>query len=370
METDTVRTCQNCAHAKIRCNRSRPEGSCDRCQRLDKECVFRPARRRFNAPPREPRSDGLASIEAKLDHLISLHASPQPTLTGSRTATPDACDVVDAGAVTFQAAEYYVELYKSTLTPHFPFVVLPQDTSAQQLRREKPLLFLAVLASAAYGDVAVQRDLAMRMRNVIAEYLAGRGSMSFELLQALLVHLAWSQYHPKPKRYSQYLQLAVSIIVDQRLDRHPRTRRWKTHVGASAEEHFDEAQPPHASRSPDVQRAVAGCYYLSSSISTLLQKLNTFQCNTYIEDCCKSLSAEPKFPTDRYLHSIIYLQRITESIDPPSDSENMAAHPSAGTATSNFEHFHSTISSFEVNVPFHMSDSDMVMMLNRIRGVY
>ncbi|KAL1632630.1 hypothetical protein SLS56_003529 [Neofusicoccum ribis] len=255
METDTVRTCQNCAHAKIRCNRSRPEGS---------------------------RSDGLASIEAKLDHLISLHASPQPTLTGSRTATPDACDVVDAGAVTFQAAEYYVELYKSTLTPHFPFVVLPQDTSAQQLRREKPLLFLAVLASAAYGDVAVQRDLAMRMRNVIAEYLAGRGSMSFELLQALLVHLAWlasnvkppdysaltlfrSQYHPKPKRYSQYLQLAVSIIVDQRLDRHPRTRRWKTHVGASAEEHFDEAQPPYASRSPDVQRAVAGCYYLSSS---------------------------------------------------------------------------------------------------------
>lgn len=90
-------------------------------------------------------------------------------------------------------------------------MVLPPDTSAQQLRREKPLLFLAVLASAAYGDVAVQRDLAMRMRNVIAEYLAGRGSMSFELLQALLVHLAWLASNVKPPDYSAFDVIQESI---------------------------------------------------------------------------------------------------------------------------------------------------------------
>lgn len=96
-----------------------------------------------------------------------------------------------AGLVSSKAAEYYVELYKSNLTPHFPFVVIHPDVSAEQLRQERPLLFLAVLTAAAFGDVPVQRSLAKRMRDALGQSVAGHGDMSFEMLQALLVHIAW-----------------------------------------------------------------------------------------------------------------------------------------------------------------------------------
>lgn len=72
-----------------------------------------------------------------------------------------------------------------------------------------------------------------------------------------------SQYHPRPKRYSQYLQLAISIIIDQRLGRPPRIVPWKTHVGSNVDEQAEPAQPP-PTQPNDIQRAISGCYYLSS----------------------------------------------------------------------------------------------------------
>lgn len=78
---------------------------------------------------------------------------------------------------------------------------------------------------------------------------------------------------------------------------------------------------------------MAGCYYLSArfvipwlsevnhsnycSVASLLQRTNTFPCTAYIEDCCRSLSADPEYPTDKYLHAIIRLQRAIEEVDMP-----------------------------------------------------
>lgn len=42
-----LKTYQTCFRAKIRCRRARVSGACDRCQRLNKTCVFRPARRNY-----------------------------------------------------------------------------------------------------------------------------------------------------------------------------------------------------------------------------------------------------------------------------------------------------------------------------------
>ncbi|KAH7012358.1 hypothetical protein B0J12DRAFT_446624 [Macrophomina phaseolina] len=357
METDRIKTCQNCSVAKIRCHRSQLEGPCDRCRRLHKDCAFRPARRRLNQRPRDSHNDPLASIEAKLDQLLSYHEAGQPESAASASATPDVCDVMGAGLVSSKAAEYYIELYKSNLTPHFPFVVIHPDVSAEQLRQERPLLFLAVLTAAAFGDVPVQRSLAKRMRDALGQSVAGHGDMSFEMLQALLVHIAWTQFHPHPKRYTQYLQFAISVIVDQRLERPPRSFPLKTHVGASVDDHI--VQPPL--RSNDVLRAVAGCYYLSSTVSTLLQKLNTFQYTDYIGDCCKALSATPEFPTDKFLHSIIQLQRSMESIDPYPFAIGSAT--TADIPEVDYSRIQVDLENLRMNMPFTLNESCLVFML-------
>jgi hypothetical protein len=94
-----------------------------------------------------------------------------------------------------------------------------------------------------------------------------------------------SQYHSRPRRYSQYLQLAISIVIDLRLDRNPDTRPWKTRLDTKMFLALDE------------QRAVAGCYYLSCSISKLLQKHCTFPWSPHIEACCTTIYQQQQYPT-------------------------------------------------------------------------
>ncbi|KAI0015953.1 hypothetical protein F4780DRAFT_31042 [Xylariomycetidae sp. FL0641] len=323
------RTCQNCYHLKIRCERTNPEGSCDRCRRLEKECIFRPSRRRYNSSPRRP--GRIESLEAKIEELMRERASitndPRTPSDASHTSrsynfndalTPDGPadyadgegDVIDAGLLGEEEAENIVSLYKTSMTPHFPFVVLEPHATASILRREKPFLFLCILAAASLGNMPFQRKLGEKVKKKVNHYLMFGGEVKFEMLQGLLVFLAWCHYHSKPKRYSQYLQLAISIVVDLRLDNDP-VGGWKAHVGSPTGMELHRGIPPQ--RALDEKRALAGCFYLSSSISKLLQKWNTFPYSDYLDRCCVSLISEGSAASDRQIYHLVQLQRIIES---------------------------------------------------------
>jgi len=62
-------------------------------------------------------------------------------------------------------------------------------------------------------------------------------------------------------------------------------------------------------------RAVLGCYYLSSSVSTVLQKMCTFPYIAYLDTCCASLDRSREYPTDKYIAPIIQLQHLMEMAD-------------------------------------------------------
>jgi hypothetical protein len=141
-----------------------------------------------------------------------------------------------------------------------------------------------------------------------------------------------SHYYGRPRVYSQFLQLAISIIVDLRLNRPPPSGPPKVgltiNLDAGAKEHYP------ISWSQDERRAVAGCFYLTSrydpsagyllyleeclllhSISTMLQKMSTFPFSAYIDDFCKTLRDEAACPTDKYVLYVVRLQAIAEKID-------------------------------------------------------
>lgn len=68
------------------------------------------------------------------------------------------------------------------------------------------------------------------------------------------------QYHSKPRRFSQYLHLGISLITDLQLDRPPEHRFWRTRVD------FDsELDRESISWGREEKRAVIGFFYLSSS---------------------------------------------------------------------------------------------------------
>lgn len=203
------------------------------------------------------------------------------------------------------------------MMPHFPFVVIPVAASVQSLLASRPLQLLAIVAAASYDDLKLQRRLGDAFKRLITHRIFYVEAMSLETLQALLVHLAWcvayrlvlsirclspmvafanvicrTQYHDRPRRYSQYLELAISIVIDLRLDRKPEMRPWKRRLDMQV-----NASDPKDALSIDEQRAVAGCYYLSCSIAKLLQKHCTFPWSAHVEQCCATIDQRQQSPT-------------------------------------------------------------------------
>ncbi|KAE8154347.1 hypothetical protein BDV25DRAFT_136042 [Aspergillus avenaceus] len=313
-------TCEQCAKSKVRCIRDPHNPSvCNRCCRLGKECIYRQTTRQFRGFKKDRQ---IKALKSQVHELLadrspsSVDTCPSGgTSHGPVTQTADGKDVIDRGLVDMMTAQVFIDRFSSSMSVHFPFVVVPPDVTAMQLRQERPFLFLAILASASYSDVPLQRLLGQEVKKVISNRIILDGEVSFDLLQGLLVFLAWSHYHSKPHRYTQFLQLAIGLLVELRLDRPPRTKTWKTSLKFRSDYELDDEDYARPSWGADEQRAIVGCYYLSSTIAVLLQKPSCFPDITpYLESCCQYLYDSNHTPQDQYIMQLFKLQRIAERI--------------------------------------------------------
>ena len=133
-----------------------------------------------------------------------------------------------------------------------------------------------------------------------------------------------AHYQPRPRKYTQHLHLAISIICDMRLDR-PRQKPdlWDVDKGKYQNGPYWDA---------DEMRALAGAYYLSSryrrifiqrvsranmadSSSVLMQKSRHFDYSSYMYDYCKYLRQKAQCSTDKHLAYIVRVQKLIEDVD-------------------------------------------------------
>ena len=73
----------------------------------------------------------------------------------------------------------------------FPFVLISPDIAAQDLAREKPMLFLAICMTACGKIRLLQSTLEQRYRQELALKSVVNGHRSLDCLQSILVYLAW-----------------------------------------------------------------------------------------------------------------------------------------------------------------------------------
>lgn len=78
-----------------------------------------------------------------------------------------------------------------TMQHHFPFVVVLESWDVPYMLRSQPTLFLAAAASAACHYPVVQQALNKELKETLARRVLVGGETSLELLQTLLVYLAW-----------------------------------------------------------------------------------------------------------------------------------------------------------------------------------
>lgn len=73
----------------------------------------------------------------------------------------------------------------------FPFVIVPPNLSSEQLKWERPFLWKAVMLEACSLDASRQVKLGRELLREMTEALLTHPRKSVDLLQGLLLFLAW-----------------------------------------------------------------------------------------------------------------------------------------------------------------------------------
>ena len=90
-----------------------------------------------------------------------------------------------------QEAKNLLLEFKTNLAEQFPFVVLPLDSTTQSLRRERPLLWKAIMVASSHDNSHRQMTLGANLMEDLIMRLLFRAEKSLDLLQSLLSLIAW-----------------------------------------------------------------------------------------------------------------------------------------------------------------------------------
>ncbi|KAF4455689.1 hypothetical protein FALBO_15570 [Fusarium albosuccineum] len=279
----------------------------------------------------------------------------------SRAITPDApgdifnadasLDPFERGILSLETGAALLDQFRTRMTPYFPFVVFAKDVSIEELNSQHPCACLAALAAASHADAPTQKALGNLFKQVVGAKMVNGNFNHLDLLRGLLIHLAWAHYMPRPKRYTQLLHLATSIVSDLRLDRPRRPKLWAVEGGR------DRNEPDWG---PDEMRALAGAYYLSSSSSVVLQKSRHMSYTAYISRCCEHLGLLNQYPTDKYLAYIIELQKLIEKVEDIVSKTSMTDNAFQFFAES--QQIAQECAEIKTTLPFPLSDSPPLLL--------
>jgi hypothetical protein len=123
-------------------------------------------------------------------------------------------DVIDRQLVTLETAAQVFDQYVNDMAPHFPAVVFPPGTTFQDVRKSKPIVFLAILcAGSGVNHPGLQRTLTKEIMRIFADRIVCNGEKSLELIQSLHISTLW--YFP-PDQYEElkfYQLIHMSAIM-------------------------------------------------------------------------------------------------------------------------------------------------------------
>jgi hypothetical protein len=99
-------------------------------------------------------------------------------------------EALHACGLSIDAADGYLLQFRN-MTAYFPFVVIPNEATVLSMSQDRPFLCLAALAAATSSEKYVQKSLEQSFRVAILQKIMLDGERNLDLLNGLLVYLAW-----------------------------------------------------------------------------------------------------------------------------------------------------------------------------------
>lgn len=302
-----LRACEYCRQHKVRCDLDQrdPSGSCSRCLKANRDCISGS----YSRKRRKTTDSRVLDLESKVERLTSRlneierksgdksekeheqttnrqdrAESDTPILpTVAIQQLPDTIqpgsDVIDRGIVSVELAGRIFQHYVVELSTMIPAVVFPPGTSSSDIRRHKPILFLAILTAASGEfDGTLQERLHPELLKVLSDQIICRGLKSLEILQTLAITVLW--HHPADNigngRLNQLVHMAAIMAYDLSICRANAYRRGHPDADAKGEQQWNDQFPPGVgwrfiiggvksdSSLPESRRAVLSCYFMCS----------------------------------------------------------------------------------------------------------
>lgn len=203
--------------------------------------------------------------------------NPAPPAT---QATTDSLDNNESKAEPSRMeAEEYLTNFQTSKLQYFPFVYIPFKTSSELLRKERPFLWLCVMAVSSKSTVQ-QQMLGTRIRQTIGQKMVVNSEKNIDLFLGLLTFIGWYgsyqfpsqtngpvslsffshranyQVHNKPF-LAVFTQLAISLVFDLGLNKPVPEETSRT-------SNLHKVSRPSTPRTMEERRAVLGCFLVTS----------------------------------------------------------------------------------------------------------
>lgn len=231
-------------------------------------------------------------------------------------ATHEYADVIDRGLITAGMAAKMFDCYVERMAPHMPAVIFPPGTTAAEVRKTKPTLFLAILSAASgmnYPDL--QRTLTKEIMSVYAERIICNGEKTLEIIQALHVSTLWywPPEHFEELQYYQLIHLAAVLAIDIGMGKKSSSSKSKN--AGLWRDHSWQRTPYPDPETIEARRTWLGCYYLCCNASMGLRRPNLIRWTSFMADCLDVLEHSPEAaPSDKALCQWVRSQHIAEEI--------------------------------------------------------
>lgn len=170
----------------------------------------------------------------------------------------DLIDPIGNGFVSFDQAIALVDEFREKNVPQFPFVVVPDGVAVLTLRRDWPFLFSAIISVMLYSHPETQRRLGESLQSQFITRAVMRSEKSLDILQGLLVYLAWYHYFMPPNEQKMYILMEMAIDQLYSLELNKSTR--ETSLGHS---NVPSQTPSKTDHTLAEKRTLLGTYWTS-----------------------------------------------------------------------------------------------------------
>jgi Fungal Zn(2)-Cys(6) binuclear cluster domain len=193
-------------------------------------------------------------------HFGGAIPSPIPRI---RTEDEDTIyDPITHAAMDTRTVKKCWDRYNHDMCHHLPIVVFPEGLKWEDLRKTKPILFLAIVAVAS-GTIRpdLQGKLLTEVTKVLADRIVYRGEKSLELVQTIQTMTTF--YQPPEKyeelNFNQLIHIAAVMALDIGLG-----KRFKKGNVALWRSYTEQKRALPDPNSAETRRCWLGCYYMCS----------------------------------------------------------------------------------------------------------